>query len=84
MGKELSDSSFFSSFFVLRFITVSVLLQKAMPAEEARSRFECEIINCFNVKMRQVPLEKTRLICATGKMAANVSLLPHNTFRKQC
>lgn len=84
MGKELSDSSFFSSFFVLRFITVSVLLQKAMPAEEAGSRFECEITNCFNVKMRQVPLEKTRFICATGKMAANVNLLPHNTFRKQC
>ena len=61
-----------------------MLLQKAMPAEEAMSRFECEIINCFNVKMRKVPLEKTRLICATGKMAANVNLLPHNTFRKQC
>ena len=56
MGKELSDSFFFSSFFVLRFITVSVLLQKAMPAEEARSRFECEMINCFNVKMRLINL----------------------------
>ena len=84
MGKELSDSSFLLLFSFSDSSRSVYCYKRQMPAEEARSRFECEIINSFNVKMRQVPLEKTRLISATGKMAANVNLLPHNTFRKQC